>query len=232
MVVELKDLSFLKSSKIAHRGIFDNKRIYENTLSAFVRAIKYKYIIHIDVHMLKDGTIICFHDEDMFRLLHVEGKIDTLSYEELSYIAKYKIPTLEEALEEIDGKVPVIIEMRNVSKKHEFELNITKILDDYKGLFAVQSFYLSILKWFYKNRPNYVIGYLVCKKNCMKDYFFKKYDYLNINILLYNDKRIKRIRSNKLVIGYKVISLNEYQKVSYLYDNLEFDNILEIDTPL
>ena len=47
MVIILKDLSFLKSEKIAHRGIFDNKRIYENTISAYDRALKYKYIIHI-----------------------------------------------------------------------------------------------------------------------------------------------------------------------------------------
>ena len=27
----VKDLTFLKNRKIAHRGIYDNKRIYENT---------------------------------------------------------------------------------------------------------------------------------------------------------------------------------------------------------
>ena len=121
-------------------------------------------------------------------------------------------------------------ELRNKVKKNQFEEKIVSILDDYKGLFAIQSFHLSILKWFYKNRKNYVTGYLICKKNCMKDYFFKKYDYLNVNILLFNDNRIKRMRANKLVIGYKVLNKAEYNRVNTLYDNLEFDNILEIDT--
>lgn len=225
----LKDLSFLKSAKIAHRGIFDNKRIYENTISSYVRALKYKYIIHIDAVMLKDGVIVCFHDLDMERMLHVEGSIENMTYDELMYIAKYQIPTLDEALKIIDGKVPIIIELRNKKKKHLFEQKISELLDNYSGLFSIQSFYLSILKWFYKNRKDYVIGYLICKKNYMKDYFFKKYDYLNVNILLYSDSRIKRIKANKLVIGYKILNKKEYDAMNLIYDNLEFDNILEID---
>lgn len=229
MVIKLKDLSFLKSEKIAHRGIFDNKRIYENTISSYDRALKHKYIIHIDALMLKDETIICFHDLDAKRLLHVEESVENMTYDELMYIAKYQIPTLEDALKAVDGKVPLIIEVRNKKKRHLFEQKLSEILDNYKGLFAVQSFYLSVLKWFYKNRKNYVTGYLVCKKNSRKDYFFKKYDYLSINVLLYSDARIKRIRGNKMVIGYKILNKKEYQSTKLLYDNFEFDNILEID---
>ena len=226
----MKDISFLKSTKIAHRGIYDNKRIYENTLSAYLRAVKKGYIIHIDVRILKDGEIVCFHDDSLERLLHVESDIDKMTYEELCYIAKYQIPTLKETLELINGSVPIIVELRNKIKKNQFEEKIVSILDDYKGLFAIQSFHLSILKWFYKNRKNYITGYLICKKNCGKDYFFKKYDFLNVNILLFNDKRVKRMRASKLVIGYKVLNKAEYNRVNTLYDNLEFDNILEIDT--
>ncbi len=229
MVIKLKDLSFLKSEKIAHRGIFDNKRIYENTISSYDRALKHKYIIHIDALMLKDETIICFHDLDAKRLLHVEESVENMTYDELMYIAKYQIPTLEDALKAVDGKVPLIIEVRNKKKRHLFEQKLSEILDNYNGLFAVQSFYLSVLKWFYKNRKNYVTGYLVCKKNSRKDYFFKKYDYLSINVLLYSDARIKRIRGNKMVIGYKILNKKEYQSTKLLYDNFEFDNILEID---
>ena len=151
----MKDISFLKSAKIAHRGIYDNKRIYENTLSAYLRAVKKGYIIHIDVRILKDGEIVCFHDDSLERLLHVESDIDKMTYEELCYIAKYQIPTLKETLELINGSVPIIVELRNKIKKNQFEEKIVSILDDYKGLFAIQSFHLSILKWFYKNRKNY-----------------------------------------------------------------------------
>ena len=113
----MKDMSFLRNRFIAHRGIYDNKRIYENTTSAFLRAIKNNSIIEVDLRMLKDGTIICFHDENMERMLHVEGKIERLTYDELCYIARYQIPTFSMLLELTHGTVPLLIELISKTKK-------------------------------------------------------------------------------------------------------------------
>ena len=51
----MKNLNFLKSNLIAHRGLH-NKSIPENSIEAFKNAIKYNYIIELDVHLLKDNT--------------------------------------------------------------------------------------------------------------------------------------------------------------------------------
>lgn len=225
----MKDLSFLKARKIAHRGLFDNSRIYENTISAYTRAIKYNYTIEIDVRLLADGTLVCFHDETPDRLLHVDGKTDKLTYEELSYLSKYQIPTLKETLDIINGKVPLLIEVRSEYKKGKCEALIANLLDNYTGEFAIQSFNIKTLKWFYKNRPDYIIGHLVCKKNFMKDYLFKKYDFLDINILIYNDKKIRKMREDKFIIGHKICNKEEYLAKKDVYDNLVYDNLLEID---
>lgn len=225
----MKDVSFLKGNFIAHRGIYDNVRIYENTISAFERSIKYGYTIFIDVRILCDGTIVCFHDEDTKRLLHLEENIDKITYDELSYLSKFQIPKLEDVLKLINGSVPIIIEMRNNVKKYYFENKICELLDNYNGSFAIQSFNLKTIKWFYKNRKEYVTGYLICKKNSKKDYFFKKYDYLAVNILLYNDKKVKKLRQDKIVLGYKILNQEEFDKNITIYDNLIIDNILEIN---
>lgn len=225
----MKNLTFLKENKIAHRGLFDNNRIYENTISSYTRAIKYNYTIELDVRLLSDGTIICFHDETTDRLLHVDGKTDKLTYDELCYLSKYQIPTLNEALNIINGKVPVLIEVRSDYKKGKLESEISKILDNYQGKFAIQSFNIKTLKWFYKNRPDYIIGYLICKKNFMKDYLFKRYDFMDINILIYNDKKIRKMREDHFIIGYKICNMDEYLAKKDVYDNLVYDNLLEID---
>ena len=225
----MKNLTFLKERKIAHRGIYDNVRIYENTMSSYTRALKYNYMIEMDIRLLSDGTIICFHDETPDRLLHVDGVIDKLTYDELSYMSKYQIPKFEDVLKIIDGKVPILIEVRSEYKKGKFEAKLAQILDQYNGLFAIQSFNIKTLKWFYKNRPDYIIGHLVCKKNFRKDYFFKKYDFLDINILLYSDKRIRKMREDKLVLGEKICNMEEYLAKKDAYDNLVYDNLLEID---
>lgn len=225
----LKDLNFLKSKLIAHRGIYDNEKVFENSLSAILKAVSLGYIVEIDVRMLKDGEIVVFHDKDMMRLLNVEGCIENLTYDELSYIAKYEVPKLNDILKFVKGEVPLLIELKTITKRGLFESKVAEILDNYNGEFAIQSFNIKTIKWFSKNRENYIIGYLIGKSNYKKEYFFKKYDFINCDINLYSDNKIKRLRTDKLVIGYTVDTKEVLESKRFLYDNLTCDNLLEID---
>ncbi len=225
----MKDVSFLKGQKIAHRGIYDNTRIYENTLASYKRALKYNYIIELDLRLLADGTIICFHDDSATRMFHLDDKIEKLTFDELSYMAKYKIPTFEDVLDLVKGSVPLLIELKTKTRKYLLENKVSELLDNYDGVVAIQSFNIRTLKWFYKNRPNIVIGYLVGKRNYKRESFFKKYDFLNINVNLFSDKRVRKIREDKLVLGYSIKSSEEYDKKASIYDSLICDNLLEID---
>lgn len=225
----MKDLTFLKSKLIAHRGIYDNKRIYENTLAAFERAIKNNYIIELDLRMLKDGSIVAFHDEDMERLLHLEGDIEKLTYDDLCYVARYQIPKLEEVLEKVNGVVYLLLDLKTVSKRNLFENNLANLLDKYEGKFAIQSENIKTLKWFYKNRNTYPIGYVITKRNSKRQHLFKKYDFINIHINIFNDQKIKQLRSKYMVLGYGVKKQEEVSSKISIYDNLICDNLLEFD---
>lgn len=224
----MKDLSFLKKRHIAHRGIFDNKRIYENTISAFARAIKNNFIIELDVRMLADGTLIVFHDDDMERLLHVEGCIEKITYDELCYMARYQVPTLNEVLELVNGSVPLLIELKQTIKRKNYPSKVAEVMDSYNGEFAIQSFHIKLIKWFSKNRSEFIIGYLIGKKNYKKEYFFKKYDFINIDVNIYSDKKIRKMREDKLVIGYGIENAIQFNDKKDVYDNLTCDNLLEI----
>lgn len=226
----MKNLDFLKNVNIAHRGIYDNERIFENTLPAFKRAIKHGYTIELDVRLLADGTIIVFHDDNLERLLHVDQKIEQTTYDELCYIAKFQIPTLDEVLSVVDGNVPLIIEVKSQTRKFALEKLLVEKLDNYEGLFAIQSFSKRTLKWLAKNRPNYIIGYLIGKSNKKHELFFKKYDFLNVNTLLFLDKEVRKLREKTVVLGYTVQSADDYLLKKDVYDNLVLDNILEILT--
>lgn len=225
----IKNLNFLKSKLISHRGIFDNDTVYENTLSAILKAASLGYIVEFDIRMLADGEIVVFHDKDMMRMLNVEGLIENLTYEELSYIAKFEIPKLEDVLNFVKGEVPLLIELKTISKRGVFETKVAEILDNYNGEFAIQTFNIKTLKWFNKNRSNYVIGYLLGKSNYKKEYFFKKYDFINCDINLYSDNKIKRLRTDKVVIGYTIDNKDMLESKRFLYDNLTCNNLLEID---
>ncbi len=224
----MKDLSFIKNKLFARRGLYDNTRIYENTISAFSRALKYNYPIEMEVRLLIDGTIVVFHDDNAKRLLHMDQSIDKMTYDELCYLAKYQIPKFEEVLSLVKGEVPLLIELKTVSRKYLLENKICELLDNYNGEFAVQSFYIKTVKWFYKNRKNYVVGYMIGWRNIKKDIWFKKYDFLNIKINSYKDKKIRVLKENKVILGWRVNTKEEFDASINLYDSLTVDNLLEI----
>ena len=137
----MKNIDFLKRSLIAHRGLH-TPLIPENTLPAFVKCVDKNYIIELDIHMLNDNTIVVYHDHNLKKLTGVNKVIETLSYAQLSKIKiskKYTIPTLKQVMHIVDGKVPILIEVKDVDNNSKFEEELVTILDNYKGEFAIQS---------------------------------------------------------------------------------------------
>ena len=85
-------------------------------MKAFAEAIKNNYIIELDVHLLKDSEVIVFHDDNLKRMTGVNKKVKECTYEEIAEIklkeTEEKIPLLKEVLNLVDGKVPIIIELK------------------------------------------------------------------------------------------------------------------------
>ena len=140
---------------IAHRGI--HASVPENTISAFKKAIEKGYPIELDVQLSKDNEVVVFHDSNLNRLSGIDKKVNSLKYSELKKISLTnkddKIPTLKESLKLINGKVPVIVELKGNQKGHLLEEKVARILDKYQGKFCIKSFNHDIVRWFYLNRP-------------------------------------------------------------------------------
>lgn len=224
----MKDLNFLKNQTFSHHGIYDNVRIYENTINAFNRSLKYNLPFALDVKITLDNQVVVFHDDNTERLLHVDGEIEKITYDELCYMAKYQIPLLSEVLDIVKGEVPILIQLRSKTRKYKLEIEVAKLFDNYKGKFALQSYNIRTLKWFYKNRPDYVIGYIVGTKNIKSDPFFKKFDFVSLEVNSIKETKIKYYKTKYLLIGWNINTHEDYQKSKHLYDSLVCDNILEI----
>ena len=219
---------------IAHRGLHDNIKIFENTKEAFKLAIKKGYIIELDIHKTVDNKIIVFHDYNTKRLFHINLDIENSTYEELNNLKKFHIPTLEEVLRLVDGKVPLLIEIKNknnVGKLEELSMNM---LNNYQGEYAIQSFNPKVIYWLKKNYPNILRGQLSCEfknKNMPKieklilskmllnvvtkpNFISYKYDELPINkIKKYQKKGLK-------VLGWTIKTKEKYNEYIRYYDNL------------
>ena len=158
------DTSFL-SGVFAHRGYFDNENgIPENSLAAFQKAIDAGVGIELDVALSSDGVAMVFHDKNLERLCGVDGNIWEYTSAELKQMklldTDYTIPTLEQALQLISGKVPLIIE-------HKMDLVDTavceksyELLKDYNGKWCMKSFDPRALMWYKSNAPQVVRGQL------------------------------------------------------------------------
>lgn len=220
----MKNVDFLKRSLIAHRGLHTSQ-IPENTLPSFVKCVDKNYIIELDIHILSDNTIVVYHDHNIKKLTGVNKVIETLSYAQLSQIKinkKYTIPTLKQVMHIVDGKVPILIEVKDVDNNSKFEEELVKILDNYKGEFAIQSTNPFVIDWFYKNRKDYVIGLIVFNDlnyKLVKKYV-KKIDFISVY------KKQLPFKINKLVLGWTIRKQSEYEKYKYLCDNLICENIL------
>ena len=101
----------------AHRGLWNAAEgVPENSLPAFARAAEQGYAIELDIQITKDGRIVVFHDDTMKRMCGNEGKISDYTYEELQQFhlgdSTEKILLLREALQTVDGRVPLLIEIK------------------------------------------------------------------------------------------------------------------------
>lgn len=220
----MKNIKFLTEKLIAHRGLHSDKTI-ENTLSAFIKAMDKGYIIELDIHILKDDTIVIYHDYELKRLTGVNKVIEKLSYPQLSKIKiknKYQIPTLIQVMNIINGSVPLLIEVKTIEKNNHFLEKLVELLNNYKGLFAIQSINPFVIEWFYKNKKNYPLGLIIL--NSLNYKIFKKYIKMIDFISIY--KKYLPLKSKKIVIGWTIKNNKELEKYKLLSDNLIVENIL------
>ena len=233
----MKDLKFLKETIIAHRGVHNEKDIIENSLEAFKEAVNKNYIIELDVHFLKDGEVVVFHDDNIERMTGINKNLKDCTYDEIRNIKLLNkntyIPKFSDVLKLVDGKVPILIELKNDNKVGLLESSLVQILKKYNGKYAVQSFNPLSIMWFKNNYPNIIRGQLVCKfknkkmdnikKFILKTMFFNiitNTDFISHSVDELSYKEVNKIKKNKFILGWTVRNKERYDELIKYYDNL------------
>ena len=225
---------FLKETIIAHRGIHDNKKVYENTLEAFKKALKKQYIIELDVHLTKDNIIVVFHDYNLKRLTGINRIIENSTYKELNQQELFHIPTLEETLKLVKGQVPLLIEIKQNSKVGPLEEKLMTILKNYKGKYAIQSFNVMTIYWLKKNYPTILRGqlssqYRKTKMNKITKFILKnmllnhitKPNFISYKYDELSPKKIKKYkRKGIILLAWTIDNKEDYNQYKNQYDNL------------
>lgn len=136
---------------LAHRALHDAAQgRVENSRSAMRAAVDAGYGIELDVQLSRDGAALVFHDYDLSRLTGRSGPVRGLTRDEARALPLKggqgdTILALPEILEQIAGRVPVLVELKDQDGAMgpdvgPLERAVAEAIAEYQGELAVMSF--------------------------------------------------------------------------------------------
>ncbi|UUD36716.1 cytoplasmic glycerophosphodiester phosphodiesterase [Mycoplasmopsis californica] len=227
---------------IAHRG-FHTETEPENSLGAFNNAIKNKYAIELDLHILNDGNVVVFHDDNLKRMTGLEKAIKDTTWNEIKNLklknTDYTIPLFSDVLKYIDGQVPLLIELKTDTENHRLEEATWEILKTYSHPYAIQSFDPFTVQWFKKNAPDVIRGMLSGSFHNEKLPFYKKFilrnlllrakanpDFINYEIAYLKSKPILKLKDQLTILCWTARDLNTFIQTYKSGINCVFENFI------
>lgn len=222
----------------AHRGV--HNEYPENSIPAFEKAIEMRLGIELDIHLTKDNQIVVFHDDNLIRMTGKNEYIKYLAYSEIENLTlnntEYKIPLLTQVLNLVDGKVPILLEIKTNNNMSKLLPLLKQILDNYKGDVFIQSFSPFVLRKCYKLMPNILRGQLssfflkerlkLYKKLPIKKLILNKFshvDFVSYNLDNLPNKYVDK--TSVPILAWTVKTEEDYKKAKQNANNMIVDNI-------
>ena len=239
-------MEFLLNTPIAHRGLHNDK-MPENTMPAFRAAIEKGYAIETDVRWTKDDQLIIFHDETLKRVAKINKRVRDCTLEQLRKIRLNgeHIPLFSELLEEVNGRVPLLIEIKHIrfSDPKKYIGQIESLLAAYNGSYAIQSFQPMYVRRYKKLHPEISCGVLAMAEYSKWTFFGSHWwrlagftiKHMSLNFLAHPDfisyrtedlprKSVEKFKGKKF--AWVVRGAEEEARVRPFVDNIIFENYL------
>lgn len=236
------DLNEYKNKIIAHRGVFDNKTIPENSIKAYKLALDKNLTIELDIHLTKDNELVVFHDDNLKRMTGVDSIIESFTLNEIKKLKLLEtnetIPTLDEVLKLVRSKVLLDIEIKVNKGVKKIVKKLLETLDTYNGKVIIKSFNPLAVKEVKNNTNKYLVGLLIdyYSKNKLFNFFSKtnitvsfcKPDFLGINKKMLNTKNIKKYLNKLPIMIWTIKKEDEINRINnenfiYICNNLPYE---------
>ena len=153
----------LEGTVYAHRGLHDAQKP-ENSAAAFEAAVAHGFGIEFDLHLTSDGRLVVHHDGNTKRMCGVDLTINSASFDEVRALRLpdgSQIPSFEELLAIVGGRVPLLVELKNDGNNGAALVDAAlEILRPYNGKYIVESFDPRVLYALKKTDPEIVRGQL------------------------------------------------------------------------
>ena len=233
---------------IAHRGLFNNKDIPENSLPAFQKAVDNNFGIELDVQLTTDDQLVVFHDASLRRMTGIDKDLIDCSYEELQQYrlldTKETIPLFSEVLKVLKPDTPLVIEIKSEGRSILTTQKTVAMMKNYQGLYNMESFDPKIVRYLRMNEPQIIRGQLSYNYLGNKDSSLSKVlafiaTYLLLNFLTRPDyiaydvegsdnlsfQIISRLFKGECV-AWTVKSKEQFEEKKHLYQCFIFDSYI------
>lgn len=149
---------------LAHRGLFNNIDIPENSLVAFKKAVENNYGMELDVQLTSDNKLVVFHDASLKRMCGIDKNLTDCSYEELQNYkllnTEYTIPLFVDVLDVIKPTTPLVIEIKPEGDCIKTTKETVKLMKAYDRTYSMESFNPYVVKYLKENHPEIIRGQL------------------------------------------------------------------------
>jgi glycerophosphoryl diester phosphodiesterase len=147
----------------AHRGLHHGSGFPENSLSAFAAALELGAGIETDLRLTADDEIVLFHDADAWRMCASPLRIAETTSRELARlrVGEHPVPTLTSLLKLVEGRVPLLLEVKVNDDIWRWVPALRRALDGYRERFAIMAFDPRISRLLKTNMPSVRRGLLV-----------------------------------------------------------------------
>ena len=147
----------------AHRGLHYGSGFPENSLIAFAAALEAAAGIECDVRLTADNRVVVFHDADAWRMCSSRLVIGKSKHAELGRlrVGEGPIPTLESLLGLVDGRAPLLIEVKTAQDIWRWVPALRRELAGYEGPFGIMSFDARIPRLLKTNMPEFRRGLVI-----------------------------------------------------------------------
>ncbi len=181
------DIDKYKKIKFAHRGLHNGERA-ENSMSAFSAAAEAGFGIELDVRLSSDGVLVVFHDDTLTRVAKIDGRVDAFTAEALAKTSLSGtgegIPRFSDVLAMVNGRVPLLIEIKEDAGKYAVSDAVAEIMRDYRGDYIIESFNPLSLRNIKKKLPGATRGFL--SQRFLADPVYRKPLYFLLQCLMTN----------------------------------------------
>ena len=146
----------------AHRGLHDgNVNVPENSMEAFRLAVEHGYGMELDVQLTRDQQLVVHHDGSLKRVCGVDKNLRDVDFADLPLLPDgSRIPLFSEVLAMVDGRAPIIVEIKHYGGAAKVARATHEVLKTYRGPYCVESFDPTAMHYFRKNAPGIVRGQL------------------------------------------------------------------------